>query len=257
MGAVTIPENWKDALPEEFRKERSLESIKSVEDLTKSFLHAQKMIGRDKVVIPDQKLATDADWKAFYGKLGMPADAKDFKVEAPKGVEIDQDFFNAFKDTAFKMNILPAQAQKLMDWYAVQEKQAMEGAKAHALQQVQSNLEAYKKLQGRGFERKVQFANRALEHLAPPETIKKFAENPALGSMPELIDLLAKAGEQLFTEDSFEGADKFKGHLTPDEARQRRNELMADQAGPYWNKMHPNHQKAVDEVNKLFEMELG
>lgn len=213
------------------------------------------MIGRDKVVIPDPKLATDDDWNAFYGKLGQPKDVKDYKFDVPKGWEADPKFIDGFKEFAHKANILPGQAQKLLAWYAEQDKALGVQAQADYKKAIEDGLAAYKTKVGSAFERKVTYANKTLEKFGGDEDVKKFMSNPAVSNSPAMIEMLAKIGEQLFGEDNFEGKDKIKGQFTPQEARQRRNEIMSNQQHPYWNGAHPNHQAAVDEVLKLIEME--
>ena len=54
-------QNWKDSLPEELKAEKALESIQDIPGLAKSYIHAQKMIGSDKIPVPN-KFATDEDW---------------------------------------------------------------------------------------------------------------------------------------------------------------------------------------------------
>ena len=55
--------SWKDSLPEEIRGHKSLETIKDVGSLAKGFVHAESMIGSDKIAVPG-KWATDDDWSA-------------------------------------------------------------------------------------------------------------------------------------------------------------------------------------------------
>ena len=64
-------DNWKDTLPDDLKAEKALESIQDIPGLAKSYIHAQKMIGSDKIPVPN-KYATDEDWQAVYNKLGRP-----------------------------------------------------------------------------------------------------------------------------------------------------------------------------------------
>jgi len=75
-------ENWKDSLPDDLKGEKALESIQDIPGLVKSYVHAQKMIGSDKIPVPN-KYATDEDWQAVYSKLGRPEspDAYEFKFD--------------------------------------------------------------------------------------------------------------------------------------------------------------------------------
>src|SRR5687767_2069903 len=51
---IEIPKNWKEALPEDLRNDPNMGPILDLESLTKSFIHSQKMIGRDKIPVPDK-----------------------------------------------------------------------------------------------------------------------------------------------------------------------------------------------------------
>lgn len=253
--SISIPDNWKDAIPEEFRKDPSMDVIKTVEDLSKSYIHAQKMIGKDKVIVPDAKFATDKDWSEFYRKVGLPSELKDYKVTPPKDAQIDDGYFKEFVEQAHKSNIMPAQAQKMLEWHLAKEQQMMAEGTQKALGEITQQLEGYKKQVGAAYDKKVMFANKTLESFGGPEMMKMFASNPSIGNNPLFIETLSKIGEKLFGEDTFDGDSRVKGAMTPEEARSKRNEVMGNPQHPYWMKDHPKHQESVDFVNKLFEYE--
>ena len=64
--------NFKDLIPENFREEKSLENFNNMEDFVKSYLHAQKMVGADKIPVPN-KHSTDEDWNEVFKRLGAPS----------------------------------------------------------------------------------------------------------------------------------------------------------------------------------------
>ena len=45
--------------------------------------------------------------------------------------------------------------------------------------------------------------------------------------------------------------------MTPDQAEKEINKILGDPNGPYWNKGHPNHNAAVQEVFQLQNMKMG
>jgi hypothetical protein len=114
--------------------------------------------------------------------------------------------------------------------------------------------DAYKQSAGQAYDKKVMFANRVIEKFGNDQ-MAAFIKNPAVANNPGMIEMLSKLGEQLFSEDDFQGSDKIRGAMTPAEARSKRNAIMADSGHPYWNAAHPSHQAAIQEVNKLIEME--
>ena len=57
--------NFKDSIPEQYREEKSLENINSMDDLLKGYVHAQKLVGTNKIPVPN-KHSTDEDWNEVF-----------------------------------------------------------------------------------------------------------------------------------------------------------------------------------------------
>jgi len=98
----TVITDWKANLSDEIRADKSLENIKDIEGLAKSYVHAQKLVGSDKIPVPN-KFATDKDWDAVYEKLGRPADAAGYKYDLPEDQKIDEASLKNFSDQAHKL----------------------------------------------------------------------------------------------------------------------------------------------------------
>jgi len=106
-----------DLLPEDLRSDPSLQPFKDVPELAKSFVHAQRMIGMEKLPVPGPN-ATDEDWNVVYDKLGRPEAPDKYELPAPpEGFELDPEMASAFRETAHKLGLLPQQAAGLFDWY--------------------------------------------------------------------------------------------------------------------------------------------
>ena len=75
--------NWYDSLPQDMREDQNITKFESVEVLAKSWQHAQKMIGADKIPMPQ----TDDDWSNVYTRLGRPYEANLYNIEAPEGFD--------------------------------------------------------------------------------------------------------------------------------------------------------------------------
>ena len=122
--------NFKDSIPQEYREEKSLENINSMEDLLKGYVHAQKLVGTNKIPVPN-KHSTDEDWNEVFKRLGAPDSPEDYKYNL-KDVEMDQSQVSEFNKTAHQLGLLPKQAEGLIKFYnemngniaATQEEQA-------------------------------------------------------------------------------------------------------------------------------------
>lgn len=75
-------ENWKEGLPEDIRHEVCLDTCGSFSELAKQYVNSQKLIGRNKVVIPGEK-APQSEIDAFQIALGRPKTIDEYKVDIP------------------------------------------------------------------------------------------------------------------------------------------------------------------------------
>ena len=107
--------NFKDLIPESFREEKSLNNFNNMEDFVKSYLHAQKLVGSDKIPVPN-KHATDEDWNEVFKKLGAPDTPEGYKYDL-KGEEMDEGSIKEFNQTAHRLGLLPKQAEGLIKFY--------------------------------------------------------------------------------------------------------------------------------------------
>ena len=81
--------DWKASLAEEIRADKSLAPIKDINSLAKSYIHAQKLVGVEKIPLPN-KHATEEDWNVVYDKLGRPKSPEEYKYNISKDANIDE-----------------------------------------------------------------------------------------------------------------------------------------------------------------------
>ncbi len=248
-GEFKWPDQWQQHLPDDLKGDKSLEKFKDIPSLAKSYIHAQKAIGKNQVVIPDPKFATKEEMKEFYGKLGLPGDIKDYTIKPPEGISAE--FADTFKAKAMELNILPSQAEQLLGWYAETDKSLSEQASTASIAQMQEKLDAYKKTQGEAYPATKAYAQKFLDEFGSDGLKAKVA---SFGGDPDFIDTLARAGRALFSDDDIKlgGEGRDPGALTPDQAQERWKEIDIDKSHAYWNSKHPEHKKAQAEVQKLF-----
>ena len=107
--------NFKDLIPEGFKEEKALDNFNNMEDFVKSYLHAQKLVGADKIPVPN-KHATEEDWNEVFKKLGAPESPEDYKYDL-KDQELDSQQVSEFNKAAHKLGLLPKQAEGLIKFY--------------------------------------------------------------------------------------------------------------------------------------------
>jgi hypothetical protein len=260
-GVAQSVEDWKSNIPEEIREHSSLSHINDVGALAKSYVHAQQMVGADKVALPG-KHATQDEWGEVYAKLGRPESPEGYELaynNVPEGAEMDNDLVSWFKDTAHKAGMNPQQAQVMLDAYNEMTFTGAEGAGVEAQARVEQAESELRKEFGQAFDDRMSLANGVLSEFGNPEMTEiQLADGTLLGDNPEVIRMLANMGVYLkdkVGEDTLEGV-KTSGGITPNDAIQKVSEITAPNT-PYWDSRHPEHQWYVQEAMKWREYATG
>jgi len=250
---ITFPDNWKEGLPEELRAETALGVIQDIPSLAKSYIHAQKQIGADKIVLPS-KHATPDDWKAVYQKLGQPADLKDYVVDVPKEGNFDDGFITDFKKFAHEANILPAQANNLLKWYAEANNSALANERKSIESETSETIGRLKREWGETYNTNIIAARNAIKEAAGEgaETVFSWLDSSGLGSNETLIKLFSHFGNMM-KEDSIVGDTPQGPSSAPTQLQDQVDEIMGNKEHPYWVGTHPNHKKAVGEMESLMK----
>jgi hypothetical protein len=245
------PTSFLDMLPENLRQEPSLRSFTNPADLAKSYVHAQRMIGADKVALPGNS-ATDDEWRAIYQKLGAPDDPQKYQFSESPQV-LDESAIGEFRNAAFEAGLNNRQAEtvaKFMDT-------TLQGAQAKFEQQAEElrygGEQELRKEWGQAFDQRVELAYKAaIDTLGSADLLDeiKLADGRMLGDHPAIVRMFAKIAEQI-GEDNLVG-DTTEMVMTPAEASQRISD-MTRRGTPYWDKMHPEHDQYVQEVLRLRE----
>lgn len=215
-----------------------------VESVARGYLHAQKLIGKDKVVVPDKDF-TDDQWGEFYDRIGRPA-REEYKVEnnVPEGIEADEKAFNGFLDVAHSAGILPKQAQAVADYYNELIKTQVTQQQEYYEAESRKELEDLQKEWGEGFARKQTAAEEGLKQFADSDQVKALKELGVLNNAT-VMRVFAKIGEALSSPEdgTFTGDTKKNYGQTPEEIKQEIAKMY--QRDDFTNKRHPNHADAM------------
>ena len=246
--------NFKDLIPESFREEKSLNNFNNMEDFVKSYLHAQKLVGADKIPVPN-KHSTDEDWNEVFKRLGAPDTPDGYKYNF-KDQEIDESSIKEFNQAAHRLGLLPKQAEGLIRFYnqAIStQAQSLEEQAAQAQMNTEMQL---KKEFGPQFNKRLDQAKKLAINSFGEEFLNNtiLKDGSRLGDNFQVIKAFSDLADKLSEDPIIQGDGS--QYMTAKDIEKEINELTQE-GSPYWIKGHPNHNKAVEEVYKLREMLNG
>lgn len=234
------------SLPEDLANEPSLRNFDDVSKLAKSYVHLVKMRG----VPEDQliKLPSDGNYSEVYNKLGRPED--------PSGYEIDisNDLNKDYAENAHKLGLSKDQAREIYSWMSDKYNQLQQEDRSQYEESVRMGLDSLKREWGQEFNAQTQIAKQAFLQLADADMVKTMEES-GLGNSPQMIKLFNKVG-QILKEDGMLQNDVAFGDSGGRASIQDKLDKIMDSESPYWDGMHPDHDKYVAEALKLREMLL-
>lgn len=248
---IQIPENWQEILPDEIRNQANVRNFKTVPDVVKAYIHAQKMIGADKVAI--SKVPSEAEVREIQERLGLPKEVDKYEVKLPENTALKKEYVDSLKKAAFEAGVLPAQAQKLVEFLNTQEIEAQNSYNLHAKAEFEKNMASIKNEWGDAYGQMTAQAKAALKEFgATQDDINYFKQH--FGANPTVLRFLSKVGGTL-SEDKIKGEGGINpGAMTPNQALQKIAEIRANIKGPYFDSNHGDHAATKAEMKKLHEI---
>ena len=248
-----VAKTWKEAISEEFRNDPNIEKFTEIDALAKSYINATKMIGQDKVAVPN-KNSTEDQWNEVYEKLGRPESADKYTLNVKSDVvPIEDTAIKQFAENAHKLGLNNKQAQGILEFYktnmegvAQQAKVDTETAQAQSTQELRQEW-------GREFDTNIKKAGAIAKANMNPEILDmQLKDGMRLGDHPEIIKGFAKIAGMM-SEDKIVSTESENVSSNTD-LETEISEIMNNKDGPYWNRSHPDHDKMVQQVYTLREM---
>ena len=244
-------------IPEDIRQHPSLSPIKDVENLARSYVNAQRLIGADKVPMPVNP--TDEDLDRIYDRLGRPESPDKYGI-SPDGNILTEERATEYADIAHKLRLTPDQAQGVLDYYrsvAENDMTSMTTANTQAMEQSAAELQAE---WGDNYDAKMQSAQKVVDQFEAGNIMEmQLADGTKLGNHPEVIRAFAKIADfrqTVTSEDTVSESTSSMG-MSVQQAGNEIQAIMGDRSHAYWDKKNPQHQQAVDRMAQLMEMQHG
>ena len=251
-----VAKSWKEAIPEELRNDPNISKFTELEALAKSYVNATRMIGQDKVAVPNNN-STEDQWNEVYDKLGRPESADKYKLEVKSDVvPLDDSAIKQFAENAHQLGLNNKQAQGILEFYknsmessAQQSKIDNETAQANAEQELRKEW-------GSNYENNIKKAGSIAKANMNPEVLDmELKDGTRLGDHPAIIKGFANIAN-LMSEDKLVSTESENVSQGTDYEAEI-SKIVNDRDGPYWNKAHPDHDKVVQQVFTLRTMMNG
>jgi len=252
----TVAKSWKEAIPEDLRNDPNISKFTELEALAKSYVNATRMIGQDKVAVPNNN-STDDQWNEVYDKLGRPESPDKYQLDIKsEAVPLDEGAIKSFAENAHQLGLNNKQAQGILEFY----KNSMEGSAQQNqvdMETAQANAEQeLRKEWGRAYEDNIKKAGAVAKANMDANILDmQLKDGTRLGDHPSVIKGFANIAN-LMSEDklvSTESENVSQGIDYDSEI----SKIVNDRDGPYWNKAHPEHDKIVQKVFNLRTMMMN
>ena len=252
----TAVKSWKETISEEFRNDPNISKFTEIDALAKSYINATRMIGQDKVSVPNEN-STDDQWNEVYGKLGRPESADKYQLEVQsETAPLDESAIKQFAENAHQLGLNNKQAQGILEFY----KNSMEGSIQQArvdTETAQANAEQeLRKEWGRSYDENIKKAGAiAKANMSEDILNMELKDGTRIGDHPSVIKGFASIAN-LMSEDKLVSTESENVDRGTDYEAEI-SKLVNDRDGPYWNKAHPDHDKVVQQVFTLRTMVNG
>lgn len=254
--------DWFGSLPAELQAEKSIANFKGkgVDELAKSLVNAQRMIGTDKVAKPQAGWG-EKEWGEFYDAVGRPKEASEYQLpeKLPEGVNITPESAKQFFEKAREMGLTKRQAAAVVEFHAQQVAAASQDFTA---QQEKMLAEAKVELErrfGTAFNERMGLAKEALRFAGSDADREALLSNPLIANNPAIIELLANVGKAVASDVIIGKGGGYKPSLTPSEAQAEIARLNADpeHIRAWMEADHPGHKLAVERKDELYRLASG
>lgn len=247
---------WKDSISEVYRNDPNIEKFTEIDALAKSYINATRMIGQDKMVVPNKNFTED-QWEEAYIKMGRPESAEKYSLDVKSDiVSLDEQAIRSFQEQSFKLGLNNEQAKGVLDFYKNNMEAQTQQAKVDAETTQAQAQNILRQEWGRDYDSNIAKAKSlATANLSPEVFEMELADGTRLGDNVDVIKGFAKIASMM-SEDKILSTESENMDRTED-IQTEIDQIMNDKNGPYWNKSHPNHDKVVQKVYTMREMLSG
>lgn len=254
-----LREGWRDSLPEDIRADKVFDRVSNWEGMAKTLASAEKMIGRNKVAVPNEA-SDEAEWDAFYLAGGRPDTAADYGFTRPE--ELAEEYYSEERSKKYmelfhKIGLSKKQAQAIFDTHNADIVAHLALNKQNAELEMETLKNGLALDWGNAYEQKKHLGNVAVEQGVNGDEEFKVRLTNKFGNDPDFIRFAANVGSR-FVEHG--AVDTSKLIPTPGDIQAQIDEEVAkpvygaDYAKHGFTKAQ--HQAQVAKVSALFQQKV-
>ena len=245
----TLNDGWKDKyLTDDIKNERIFERTNTLQGVFKSLANAERMVGADKIVKPNDKYG-DEDWDNFYKAAGWTGEA--MPMAPPDGIPDgvwSEDRANAFSEVFNELRLTPKQQAGIVEAYnkdLLQQITDMSNNSEMSAAELKANLLSE---WGNAYTQKEHLANFTVEKGTGGDVEFKERILQKFGNDPDFIKYSANLGSN-FSESG--AIPTVTTAPTPDDLQTQINKIMNSEA--FMKPMHPEHKTTMKNLARLHQ----
>lgn len=225
-----------------------------VNNLAKGYVHAESLIGRDRMVVPDND-ADDETWGEVYDRLGRPGDPSEYeikKAELPEGIDADysEDMEKSFRQTVHQAGLNGRQAQQLYDAMIAHRLEEISEWNKGQKERHAEGERLLRREQGANYDAFMNDAKRGFQAYADAEFVESLKAK-GLENDPAFLRVFAKVGKELAGDRRLEGEPQ--SGPTPADLDREINDYITKYGNVLGDTSHPEYKarkRVWDDLNR-------
>ena len=243
-----IPD-WTQRLPDDVRSEaEGLKKFGNVNDLVRSYVNAERLIGKKGIHIPDEK-STPEQIAEFRKSLDVPDKPEDYAVKPeniPEGLEWNEDLAKQFTEIAHKHNVpkraMKDLAQKFQDLETMRVRAGWEMAQAESKRRYEEGVRELESAWGPQTPKQIELVQRAAARYGTPVDTPGFSD-------PNIVKFVAKMAASI-SEDTFVTPNGAGSSMGP---RERALDIIQNPENAEYKAYRSGHKPTQAKVQDLIE----
>ena len=186
----------------------------------------------------------DADgWSRFYDSVGRPAKPGEYGFDAS---EEEKAFYHG-------LGLSEAQAARIVE----QQKERTQTDRETTANAIKDEYNALMAEWGEAKNRKLGGIQHVLKKFDESGALEEALRDPTFAFAPALLRTLGNIGDLFLEKAPPDSVNRATWGITPQEARERANEMLHNKESPRNNPNHPNHAAAQEEYMRLRRIATG